>query len=109
MRLSIIALAALAAQIGAAAAQDLPGDPAAGLKYARAICADCHDVEREYDEMAAFYGPAFVELAALPTTTEMSLKVFLRTPHENMPNLILSDRERDNVISYILSLKDKGE
>jgi mono/diheme cytochrome c family protein len=105
MRLLIAASAAVAVQAAGAAAQQLPGDPAAGLDYARAICAGCHDVEREWDELAAFYGPPFVDIAAMPSTTEMSLKVFLRTPHENMPNLILSDEDRDNVVSYILSLK----
>ena len=104
MRLFIIALAA-AALPGAVASQDLQGDPAAGLEFARAICADCHDVERDWDDLAAFYGPAFIDIAAMPSTTELSLKVFLRSPHENMPNLILSEQDRDDVISYILSLK----
>jgi hypothetical protein len=31
--------------------------------------------------------------------------VFLRSPHRNMPNLILSEAESDDVIAYILSLK----
>jgi hypothetical protein len=39
--------------------------------------------------------------------TGLALAVFLRTPHRNMPNLIISDRDRDNVIAYILSLRDK--
>ena len=105
MRARIAVLAAIGLQANAAAAQALPGDPAAGMEYARAVCADCHDVEREWDELAAFYGPPFVDIAAMPSTTEMSLKVFLRTPHENMPNLILTDQERDDVVAYILSLK----
>jgi mono/diheme cytochrome c family protein len=109
MRLFAAALAGMAMQAGMSAAQELPGDPAAGLEYARAICADCHDVEREWDDLAAFYGPAFVDIAAMPSTTVMSLRVFLRTPHENMPNLILSEQDRDNVISYILSLKPEAE
>ncbi len=105
MRLMIFPAVAAGALAGVPAAQDLPGDPAAGLDYARAICADCHDVEREWDELAAFYGPPFVDIAALPSTTAMSLRVFLRTPHENMPNLVLTDQELDDVIAYILSLK----
>lgn len=105
MRLLIAAMAAVASQTAAATAQQLPGDAVAGLAYARAICADCHDVEREWDELAAFYGPPFIDVAAMPTTTEMSLRVFLRTPHEDMPNLILSEKDTDNVIAYILSLK----
>ena len=105
MRLLMAAMVAASAQ--GVAAQDLPGDPAAGLDYARAICADCHDVEREWDPLAAFYGPPFVEIAA--HMTEIGLKVFFRTPHQNMPNLILTDEERDNVIAYILSLKEATE
>jgi mono/diheme cytochrome c family protein len=105
MRLLIAAAASVAWQIAGAAAQDLPGNPLAGLDLARAICADCHDVGQEWDELAAFYGPPFLDIAALPSTTAMSLRVFLRTPHENMPNLILSNQERDDVIAYILSLK----
>jgi mono/diheme cytochrome c family protein len=105
VRLTFAWMLAIGALGAGASAQDLPGDPAAGLEYARAICADCHDVERDWDELAAFYGPPFVDIAALPSTTEMSLKAFLRTPHENMPNLILTDEERDNVIAYILSLE----
>jgi mono/diheme cytochrome c family protein len=105
VRLTFASMLAIGALGAGAAAQDLPGDPAAGLEYARAICADCHDVERDWDELAAFYGPPFVDIAALPSTTELSLKAFLRTPHENMPNLILTDEERDNVIAYILSLE----
>lgn len=105
MRLTFASVLAVGALGAGAAAQDLPGDPAAGLEYARAICADCHDVEREWDELAAFYGPPFVDIAALPSTTGMSLRAFLLSPHENMPNLILTDDALDDVIAYILSLK----
>ena len=97
--------AAVAVCAGGSTPQQLPGDPAAGLEFARKNCSECHDVEREYDEMTAFYGPAFVDIADHPTTNEMSLKVFLRSTHAEMPDFILSDSDRDNVISYILSLK----
>jgi hypothetical protein len=40
-----------------------------------------------------------------PARTELSLRVFLRTPHRNMPNLVLSTAETDNIIAYIHSLK----
>jgi hypothetical protein len=39
--------------------------------------------------------------------TALALNVFLRTPHRSMPNLVISDGDRDNVIAYILSLRDK--
>ncbi len=46
--------------------------------------------------------PAFQDVADNPA---ISLRVFLRTPHETMPDLILTAAETDNVIAYILSLK----
>lgn len=46
-------------------------------------------------------------VAALPSTTALSLKVFLRTNHNNMPNLHLSDAETDDLVAYILSLKNQ--
>jgi hypothetical protein len=43
----------------------------------------------------------------MPSTTELSLKVFLRSSHRNMPNFILSREEMDSVTWYILGLKKK--
>lgn len=106
MRVAAITAAAVAGLWPApAGAQDLPGDPLAGRDFVRETCIECHDVERDDDEMAAFYGPAFVDVANHTTTTETSLRVFLRTPHFEMPNFILTDRELDDVVAYILSLK----
>jgi hypothetical protein len=51
--------------------------------------------------------PTFRAIANTPGMTALALTVFLRTPHRNMPNLIISDSDRDNVIAYILSLRDK--
>jgi len=33
--------------------------------------------------------------------------VFLKSPHRNMPDLILSEAEIDSVIAYIHSLKER--
>jgi hypothetical protein len=49
--------------------------------------------------------PAFSAIAAMPSTTARSLEVFLKTSHPTMPNLMLSTRERDDLIAYILSLR----
>ena len=89
-----------------ALAQQLPGDPAAGLALARAQCSECHYVEREWADLQVMFAPDFVDIAA-SDHSEVSLKVFLRTPHVTMPNIILTDEQRDNVVAYILSLKEK--
>ena len=49
--------------------------------------------------------PSFPQLARLSSTTELSLKVFLSLNHENMPNLMLTRDQMDDLAAYILSLK----
>ncbi len=90
---------------GAALAQDLPGDAIAGRAFAEEICAACHAVGKGQYGVSLEGAPAFQEVAEDSAATALALRVFLRTPHENMPDLILSEAETDNVISYILSLK----
>lgn len=107
-------LAVLTASAGfiavpADAQEVLPGDPWAGRAFVRENCAECHDVEREWDELAASYGPVFVDVAAAPGTTAIRLRVFLRSPHVEMPDFILTEQEIDDVISYILTLKPGAE
>jgi len=76
------------------------GDPAAGARLAAATCAPCHSPAGMHSR-----APAFATIAAMPSTTQASLGVFLQTPHASMPNLILSGAERNDLIAYILSLR----
>jgi mono/diheme cytochrome c family protein len=81
------------------------GDTVEGQRFAREVCAACHAVEKG-DTMISLEGaPPFQDVANDPAASEISLRVFLRSPHENMPNLILTDEETDNVVAYILSLR----
>ena len=73
------------------------GDPAAGERLAAANCAKCHTADGA--------APAFTKIAAMPSTTQTSLGVFLQTSHGSMPNHILSAADRNDLIAYILSLR----
>jgi hypothetical protein len=44
-------------------------------------------------------------LADDPAITSLALRVFLRSPHEGMPDLILSNDEIDDVVAYILGMR----
>jgi len=88
-----------------AGAQDLPGDPVLGRALASKVCAECHAVERGDRKGELPDPPAFQSLADDAAMTPLALRVFLTTPHANMPNLILTDAEIDDVIAYIHSLK----
>ena len=87
---------------------DLPGDIEAGHDLAQSVCAACHDIGGQPPEGLIFQGdpPPFRLVADDPAVTPLSLTVFLRTPHQNMPNIMLSRQETDDVIAYILSLRD---
>jgi len=78
----------------------LVGDPAAGKRLAEATCQECHGAQN-----TSHKAPAFSAIAAMPSTTAQSLDVFLSTSHPTMPNLILSDTDRGDLIAYILSLR----
>jgi mono/diheme cytochrome c family protein len=96
----------LAGLAGAAAtAQELPGDPALGRKLALEVCAECHDVEPGERDGEPPDWPSFQNLADNPAMTALALRVFLTTPHNNMPNLILGDAEVDHIVAWIHSLK----
>jgi mono/diheme cytochrome c family protein len=94
-------LAIVGAEAGAA---DLPGDPEAGARLAREVCAACH-VVAEDQMIDPGIGPWFIDVAEHPATTVLSLRAFLQTPHASMPDLILTPQETDDIISYILTLK----
>jgi cytochrome c len=88
-------LAAIASALGEEA-----GDPAAGKRLVEATCLQCHGAA-----VVPRVAPEFVTIAAMPSTSALSLGVFLQTSHPSMPNIILSKTERDDVIAYILSLR----
>jgi mono/diheme cytochrome c family protein len=82
------------------------GSISSGRQIATTICSSCHEVMPTASGRTAV-APDFEDIANLPSTTALSLKVFLRSNHSNMPNFIISSADTDDVIAYILSLKGK--
>ncbi|MCP8938466.1 cytochrome c [Alsobacter sp. SYSU M60028] len=103
LRRVVIALTVLVAAAAPAAAADI----SAGRELARKWCSECH-VLGAVPSGAPGQGPAFADVARMPSTTGLSLSVFLRSSHANMPNLILTPTESDDLVAYILSLAGKS-
>ena len=102
-----VAAVALSCAGSAVAASSNEGDPTAGQAFAKRVCAQCHNVESRQDTpLSKLAPPDFHAIANAKTTSAIGLNVFLMTPHSTMPNLILSETERRDVIAYILSLRD---
>jgi cytochrome c len=76
----------------------------AGHRLAEAWCRDCHAIEA-MTLGARASPPDFTAIANRPSTTALSLKVFFKTSHRRMPNLIIAPEQADDLANYILSLK----
>ena len=57
--------------------------------------------------MTGFFdlAPSFQAIADRNGTTALSLKVFWRTSHHDMPNLVIAPDQADALSEYILSLR----
>ena len=96
--------AALVVTSAGVRAQD--SDVAAGHAFARNACQPCHAVEAEQrTPRRIVIGPAFRDVANTSGMTATAIRVFLRTSHPKMPNLILTPEETEDVTAYILSLR----
>ncbi|MGL5116289.1 MAG: c-type cytochrome, partial [Beijerinckiaceae bacterium] len=79
------------------------GDAIAGREIAATWCAGCHRISAQ-DRDVNRIPPDFGAIARMPSMTALALRVFLQTPHGNMPRYQFSPKEIDDIISYMLSL-----
>jgi mono/diheme cytochrome c family protein len=86
---------------------------AAGRNFASRVCAACHVVTQQRDELPVLTppGPSFAVLAQRPLLTEQALRDFLGSnhhgmgPHEAMPNPRLADYQIDEIVAFMMALK----
>lgn len=104
MRFAVV-FGILACWAAPALAQAEPGDAPTGQRVAATWCANCHQVAPGGPGPASDAAPPFPSIAAMASTTSMSLRVFLQSPHGNMPDYRLSREQMDDVVAYILTLK----
>ena len=75
-----------------------------GHRLAEAWCKPCHAIEPHVAGISN-QAPSFEAIANRHGTTALSLNVFLKTNHENMPNLVITPDDADALVNYILSLR----
>ncbi len=106
MRLVVAASLALLL-IPAAASARVRLDLDLGHALARAWCATCHAVEPG-QRTGPFAGvPSFTAIAHQPSTSAASLRAWLVTAHRDMPDVKLKPEEIDEVVDYILRLREE--
>jgi mono/diheme cytochrome c family protein len=80
-------------------------DPDRGHAYAEKVCAACHSVEKNAGPSPNPDAPIWVGIANTPGMTAVALKVFLSTPHQKMPDLVIAPSDMADLIAYILTLQ----
>lgn len=88
----------------ARAQQQQPDRSGEGQHIAATVCAACHRISPDARD-GRRHPPDFGAIADMPSLTELSLRVFLQTPHGDMPRYQFSSRELDEIIKYVMSLK----
>lgn len=100
----IIAAMIWATSSSAQAAQ--VGSAQQGLTFAHQACAQCHLVDKVIGGSTDANAPTFEAIAKTPGLTSVALAAILQTSHRNMPNVVIKGDDANDLIAYILSLKE---
>lgn len=109
VKMALVAMMAMQGQLCVASTARAAGlgDMDAGLKYAQLRCAECHDIVSRNPMTTASDAPTFHVIANKPGISRTSLSSWLLSSHPKMPGLMIEPADLDNVIAFILSLKDE--
>jgi mono/diheme cytochrome c family protein len=95
----------LIAMACAQAASAQQPEPLTGRRIAERDCVSCHAVKPgDVGPSPMEAAPPFQLVARMPSTTQLSLHVFLRTSHAGMPNILLDEQEIDDLAAYLMSM-----
>jgi mono/diheme cytochrome c family protein len=85
---------------------------AAGKALAERACSACHQIGPEQgtppadqDGKSSVRGPSFASVARDPRNDVLYLRSFIRFPHYPMREQLMSDKDVDSLVAYILSLR----
>ncbi len=81
------------------------GSARQGHMLAETVCAECHAVEKGALRSRNDHAPTFESIATTPGMTPIAVRVWLRSAHREMPNLVLKPDEVDDVVAYLQTLK----
>lgn len=106
--IAVAAVLALGACVHGGEPQEQPGSHRIGRNVAGNLCVGCHDISDEYrapPPRVPGSPPAFITIATDPRLDMKHLTQFVRFPHGEMDNVILTRKETEAVVGYIMSLK----
>lgn len=90
----------------AAAAPASAQDAQRGRELAQRWCASCHVIDRSATQGRADGVPTFPSIAARPSVSADNVRAAMSAQHLRMPNFDLAQRDQNDLIAYILGLKN---
>ena len=90
--------------LSAAHAQTV-GDVDKGHIYALQVCAACHAVDAGDATSPNPLSPPFEQLMRQPENSDMTLLIWLHTPHETMPDIKVESPDLENLFAYLDTLR----
>jgi hypothetical protein len=109
LRSAVSLVLGLTFTVGDLQAQEM-GSPDQGLRIARALCAECHLVDKLPGQSPNLIAPTFEHIANIPEMISAALAA-LRTSHESMPNVIIKgsvEHERASIEQIANALRLNG-
>ena len=85
------------------------GDADLGREFALKTCAECHSVLPGGGASPNPDAPTFSAIAHSPGMSRIALVSWFQTPHKKMPNLMLENADKDNLIAYITGLREMDQ
>ena len=82
------------------------GDARHGYAFAAAHCTECHAIDPNNAYSPNPGAPSFTSVAQTSGMSGRALAVWLDSSHPTMPNFVLRTEDRDDVVAYIMSLKN---
>ena len=107
-RLAALAMAAALGVTPEAKAQPpgQGGEPALGKAVAEQLCSACHVVSEDQQGPVPDGVPTFAAIAARPgMDRDLLAAILIKPTHPAMPEPPLTQRQMDDVVAYILSLR----
>lgn len=102
---TLVSLSLLAAACAQPTSAQPPGNAKRGEAYAQQACAECHETAVGVGTPPYAKAPSFYRIAATPGMTAMALNAWFVTSHPNMPNLIIPEREREDLLAWFAVLR----
>jgi mono/diheme cytochrome c family protein len=106
IRFALVQLGLALAVAGAGWAQQVPpGDASQGRLSAQSLCGGCHATSTTQDRSPNPKATPFVRIAQRPELTTLTLSVWLKSAHKEMPLFRVEPDTIEDIAAYLMTMR----